>query len=481
MKAVKDAFRLWLSLRPAQRVFHHGEVLSLVVVMFGMITWKFGEYGVWSEEVFHLIAAFHAAFSVSWLSIFGLSDSHRNRIPGALKRCLMVQGFDWALVAFILSTLHYWDCVISGGTSRWGVLVLKLFVLQSLVGSLLLCLFGLAWVLNSDSLSSKSWLRVQVCRGSYFVGVCLVFAPLVAYLTSHHAYWLWVGFAPSYGIYRLRILETEWAKSSPLSWLNGSSRGFFESLWRRNSLFYHQTMGCAAGSLLLLQSAVLIPGFLAGGVVFWILATLDGEGVAKMPFAMTLVGWFVICDVITRSPVEVAYPGLLGCSRKQWATRFVQHRVAAWLAAIGFCGLCWLVMSCLSDSFSITKLLTIDRLGRVIPGFVAMVAMVGQGVFIFNLVAIPLRLRNRPLPGFLHFPPFRWNSWSLPAVVLFLACFAFGIDWIKTHGDANLFDPGTWNGLAVPLFVLGFLLLGVASWVWSFRLQYRAILERDLV
>jgi hypothetical protein len=470
MKAISDAFRLWLSLRPAQRV---GGVTScfwgfifLVILMVDLTT-----QGTLAPRTFTWIAVIHGALVSQGLITFFLYPGRVPRLPGAVSRGLFQGTLEILIVAGILGFLSTWARMVGlanvsplsdflrllawSGLSGLGVYLGWRFCFTDAAKFILSLVAG--WAFGFEFVHLRS---------AYLLPILMVVLPIVA-------------FPPAPVESRNRALRRS-PKNTDRKGLWGLA---MQNLSESNALF-PRSAAAMFGLLLTTATVFLIP-------VSWataILVTTRGK--------MGLVVYWGICWVFALvctpawsfvTPREVVLPGLMGFSRSCWARQHVFFRMRIWLA----CGL----------GFSLTMVgfASACHFGGADPeAWRSTAAYLAYGSLIFlfvlgvsrvfrYLLLDPFRLQLRGGTGGLSRRVLKNLGWNYAFLILLsftllfiMLIFGFGYFFLSNSGeileDIRLLEHN--HFLTVSLM---WLILAVASWALSFFVQYRAILTTDLV
>jgi hypothetical protein len=491
MKVVSDLFRLWLSLRPAQRVWGYEKFLS-----FGFYPWLFYydlvQHGTLGMDVFRLVVAVHAASLAGCAVPLVLVKQRLPRFPGGWKKLCFVQWIEILIVSALLSLLLQGSGALLGSGIQWMDAWMRLLATYFLAWSVLTCWLWAVmdarfWMRFSKNENNASWFQLGAL-------LLLPFLLLVVFLCDLNRDWLVPGLLAMaitvlrgnrfFHIYTILNTTGEQVEKTVLN-ADDCLCSLWIRIWGKDSLFPYggYTGGIGAAFSVFLMLGVL-GGLIGAGLFYLALVTF---GLEKPPDEFLrfiipfIVGFLILTFAENKQPREITFPGLMGRTRAMWAEGYLRYRMVVLMIAAGYFLFGFVLLPWLLDLGFGLGYIWVDRPGITIPWILYFVALAGLGrVVSQHSVSNPLRLRTIEL-GYLSSFRFRFGVRALPASVLFISTLIGGFVLHKQQSGRDLFDPATWNGLAVPLFVLALLLLAIASWVWSFRLQYRAILKRDLV
>ncbi len=177
------------------------------------------------------------------------------------------------------------------------------------------------------------------------------------------------------------------------------------------------------------------------------------------------------------TPPESLFPSLMGLSRREWARSSVSQRARTWGVQSLVVAISLTLIAIGMDHSNLIQVPWSEWLGRSFLWYAFFFALSGQ-----------LRvLRYGHFPALHLQGNFRraWNihrwmgSWlALPILVITTAGMA---NMLANHPQLNLFSLPSWQQPEMILYLSLCLVVAAASWGFSFRLQYRAILNRDLV
>jgi hypothetical protein len=440
--------------------------IFLVILMVDLTT-----QGTLGPRTFTWIAVIHGALVSRGILTFFLYPGLVPRLPGAVARGLIQGTVEILIMAVVLVVLATWARMVGladvspvsdffrllvwSGLSGLGVYLGLRFCFTDAAKTILFP--GAAWAVALEFIHLNS---------AYLLPILMVVLPIVA-------------FPPAPVDSRNRAL-----RRSPK---NTERKGLWGLAMQNDSesnALFPRSSAAMFGLLLTTATVFLVPG--AGAAA--ILVTTQG----KMGLGVYLaIGWvFALACIPAWSfavPREVVLPGLMGFSRSRWARHHVFFRMRIWLAwglgvsltVVGFASACHLGGA---DPETWRSTAANLAYGSLIFLFVL-------GVFrVFRyLVLEPFRFQLRGGTVCLSLRVLKnlgWNHafliplfFTLPFIMLI---FGFGYYFLSNSGEI-LEDIRLLEHNRVLTVSLMWMILAIASWVWSFRLQYRAILERDLV
>lgn len=458
MKTITGYFRLWKDLRPAQRV-GPGIGLFWWLVLVVILVWSMRKHGIPGVETFTWIALLHGALlsrlSVAWFHSPGVIPI----LPEAKKKSWVLSVSDIFVTAGVLTVLSTWAKAIAGEAAQ----PLGDFLLIASHGWIawIVCYAGLRARFSKDARSSiVSWLAIAGIIG-------------VRNFDSHFLLLLVSAAGPV-------IALPVWASNaSPRDTPSRSDKTDSKGISAKIADFYR------AQWALLPSTSRAWPSFFVN--VLTLLASMS-IGILLMWRVFgdsSRVAWAVISGLSVPLSIffanfrESSLPGLMGWSRQRWARAHVLFRARIWSAWAVASVLCLFVFESL-----IPRLPSSPESSET--GVYSLVAWSFFFCFLLGTVRIfryalldPFRFRLSNKNGSWSFSTLKALGWhpAYPFLLILYFLSMPSIIYLAYFGLAGSPEnPDTYQSFALTMLVLSIL-----SWGFSFRLQYRAILKRDLV
>lgn len=231
-------------------------------------------------------------------------------------------------------------------------------------------------------------------------------------------------------------------------------------------------------TMLFQQSVVII--VLVAVMVLFAASSQDAFRAENMVFSSLLTVFFISMSQqssLFRKPLESSFPSLMGLSRREWARSSVSQRARTWGVQSLVVAISLTLIAVGMDHSNLIQVPWPEWLGRSFLWYAFFLALSGQ-LRVLRYGHFPaLHLQGNFLRAWnIH----RWmGSWlALPILVITTAGMA---NMLANHPQLNLFSLPSWQQPEMILYLSLCLVVAAASWGFSFHLQHRAILNRDLV
>lgn len=231
-------------------------------------------------------------------------------------------------------------------------------------------------------------------------------------------------------------------------------------------------------TMLFQQSVVII--VVVAVMVLSAASSQDVFRAENMVFSSLLTVFFISMSQqssLFRKPLESSFPSLMGLSRREWARSSVSHRARTWGVQSLVVAISLTLIGIGMDHSNLIQVPWPEWLGRSFLWYAFFFALSGQlRVLRYgHFPALHLQGNFRRALN-IH----RWlGSWlALPILVITTVGMA---NMLANNPQLNLFSIPSSQQPEMILYLSLCLVVAAASWGFSFRLQYRAILNRDLV
>ena len=458
MKTITAYFRLWNDLRPAQRV-GTGIGLFWWLVLVVILVWSMRKHGIPGVETFTWIALLHGALlsrsSVAWFH----SPSLIPILPEAKKKSWVLNISDIFATAAALTVLRTCAKSIAGEA------------VQPLGDFLLIASYGwLAWITCYAGLRARFSEKTR----SLIVSLLVVAVIIGARKFDSHFLLMLVSAVGPVISYPLWTGNTYRRDSSIFSDKIHSKRitaRIAESYREQWALFSSASQGWQT---FIVNVLTLLASMSIGILFIW---RVLGDS--------SRVAWAAI--IVISGPLSIFFtnfrestlPGLMGWSRQRWARAHVLFRARIWSAWAVAAVLCLFVFETLIPRLPSSPKLAESGIYSLVAWSLFFCFLLGT-VRIFRYALLdPFRFRLSNKNGSWSFSTLKALGWH-PAYPFLLILYFLSMPSIISLAYFGLAGspetPDTYQSFALTMLVLSIL-----SWGFSFRLQYRAILNRDLV
>lgn len=459
MKTITGYFRLWNDLRPAQRV-GPGIGLFWWLVLVVILVWSMRKHGIPGVETFTWIALLHGALlsrlSVAWFHSPGLIPI----LPEAKKKSWVLSISDIFATAAVLTVLSTWAKSIAGEAAQ----PLGDFLLIASNGWLawIVCYVGLRARFSEDIRSMiVSLLLVGGMIGDrnfdspFLLLLVLAVGPVIVFPVSVAN--------PSPGD------SSIFSDKSPSKGITARIVEFYREQW---TLLLPTSRSWPSFLIIILSFS----GMMCLGVFVtrWLLGSTIRETYVFQMAVGAPISLFLLANFR-----ESSLPGLMGWSRQRWARAHVLFRARIWSAWALAAVLCIATMESLRFLWKPSPELSESGIYSLVAWSLFFCFLLGT-VRIFRYALLdPFRFRLSNKSRAWSFSTLKALGWH-PAYPFLLIVYFLSmpsIIYLAYFGLAG--SPETTD--TYQSFALTMLVLSILSWGLSFRLQYRAILNRDLV